>query len=111
VVAGPAEAGALGFARFDGDGRLAAVGGDRVTMRIAVAAVADFARIVAGQTAVLGSRNSEQNVGPSTWSASAARISLVGSAIRATIEAHEHAQQAIIGEHVRSDLSSRNAAA
>jgi hypothetical protein len=66
---------------------------------------------VAGQTAVLGSRNSEQNVGPSTWSASAARISLVGSAIRATIEAHEHAQQVIIGEHVRPDQPERRGVA
>ena len=42
VVAGPAEAGALGFARFDGDGRLTAVGAECGAGAVAVAAVADF---------------------------------------------------------------------
>src|SRR5688500_16839305 len=43
VVAGPAEAGALGLARFDRDGGLAAVGGERGDGRVAGAAVADLA--------------------------------------------------------------------
>ena len=63
VVAGPAEAGALGLAGFDGDGGLAAVGGERGVGRVAVAAVAHLGEHRGGQMAVLGSRNSERKVG------------------------------------------------
>jgi hypothetical protein len=42
VVARPAELRVFGFARFDGDGGLAGVGGERAVAGVALAAVADL---------------------------------------------------------------------
>ena len=54
VVAGPAEPRAFGLARFDGDGRLAAVAGERGLGGLAVAAVADFGDQAGGADRGLG---------------------------------------------------------
>jgi hypothetical protein len=43
LVARPAELRVLAFARFDRDGRLVGVGGNRVTVRVAQSAVPDLA--------------------------------------------------------------------
>src|SRR5439155_14917272 len=64
LVAGPAERGGSAFARFDRDGGLAAVCGERVAVGVAGAVVADLAEQAGGSDDALGVAEDRQEDRP-----------------------------------------------